>query len=68
MQEPHGLHWKDAKRILHYIRGTDTCVIQYSSEDNANLVGYTDSNWAGDLDDRKSTFGYAFHLGSSLVV
>ena len=30
-------------------------------------MGYTDSDWAGDLDDRKSTSGYVFHLGSGPV-
>jgi hypothetical protein len=49
MQEPHELHWKATKRILRYIRGTHTYGIQYSSNGNANLVGYTDSNWVGDL-------------------
>ena len=62
MQEPHELHWKVAKRILRYIKGTHTYGIQYSSNGNADLVGYTDSDWAGDLDDRKSTSGYVFHL------
>jgi hypothetical protein len=67
MQEPHELHWKDAKRILRYIRGTHTYGIHYSSYGNTNLVGYTDSDWVGDLDDRKSTSGYVFHLGSGPI-
>ena len=31
------------------------------------LVGFTDSNWADDPDDQKSTVGYVFSLGSGLV-
>ena len=31
------------------------------------LVGFTHSDWAGDLDDRKSTTGYVFSLGYGLV-
>ena len=31
------------------------------------LVGFTDSEWAGDPDDRKSTVGYIFSLGSGPV-
>jgi hypothetical protein len=31
------------------------------------LVGFTDSDWADDLDDRKSTAGYVFNLGSGPV-
>ena len=57
MHEPHDLHWKVVKRVLRYIKGTHTYGIQYSSNGNADLVGYTDSNWASDLDDHISTFG-----------
>ena len=31
------------------------------------LIGYTDSDWAGSVDDRKSTSGYVFHLGSRAI-
>ena len=31
------------------------------------MVGYTDSDWAGSLDDRKSTSGYMFHMGSGAI-
>ena len=50
-----------------FIKGTHTYGIQYSSNGNADLVGYTDSDWAGDLDDRRSTPGYVFHLGFGLL-
>jgi len=40
MQEPHDFHWKVAKGILLYIRGTHTYGVHYSSDGNANLVGY----------------------------
>eukprot|EP00253_Pinus_taeda_P003233 PITA_03233 len=32
-----------------------------------DLVGYTDSDWAGSVDDRKSTSGYVFHMGSGAI-
>jgi hypothetical protein len=67
MQTPHEIHWKAAKRILRYVRGTVQFGIHYSSGGTPLLVGFTDSDWAGDLDDRKSTAGYVFSLGSGPV-
>jgi hypothetical protein len=42
-------------------------LIHYSSGGTPLLVGFTDSDWAGDPDDRKSTVGYVFSLGSGPV-
>jgi len=36
----------------------------YIATSDFKLVGYIDSDWAGSVDDRKSTLGYVFHLGS----
>src|SRR5882757_5280586 len=51
MQTPHESHWKAAKRILRYIRGTIWFGIHYSTRGKPLLVGFTDSYWANDLDD-----------------
>ena len=67
MQTPHESHWKEAKRILQYIRGTIQFGIHYSIEGTPLLVGFTDSDWADDPDDRKSTAGYVFSLGSGPI-
>eukprot|EP00253_Pinus_taeda_P034738 PITA_34738 len=63
MQKPRESHWKAAKRILRYVRGTVRFGIHYSDEASPLLVGFTDSDWATDPDDRKSTVGYVFTLG-----
>jgi len=60
MQEPHELHWKSAKRILRYVKGTSSFGIFYAADCPLTLVGYTDSDWVGDRIDRKSTSGYVF--------
>lgn len=67
MQEPHELYWKEAKQILHYIQGTHNYRIQYAAGMDIDLVGYTDSDQAGDSQDHKSTLGYRFSLGSGSV-
>ena len=50
-------------RILRYVWGTFQFGIHYNSRGTPLLVGFTDSNWADDLDDRKSTASYVFSLG-----
>ncbi|XP_073112231.1 secreted RxLR effector protein 161-like [Elaeis guineensis] len=63
MEELKLMHWKAAKRILRYIRGTITDGLFYSHHSNLELVGYSNSDWAGDMDDRNSTFGFIFSMG-----
>jgi hypothetical protein len=41
--------------------------ILYSNSNNLQLVGYIDSDFAGSIDDRKSTSRYIFHLGTRVV-
>ena len=49
------------------MRGTIKFMIHYSTWSKPLLVGFTDSDWAGDPDDRKSIVGYVFSLGSGPV-
>jgi hypothetical protein len=64
MKTPHERHWKAAKRILLYVHGTVQFEIHYSLGGTPLLVGFTDSDWVSDPDDRKSTASYVFILGS----
>ena len=66
MQSPSQIHFGAGKRILRYLQGTKEFGIWYTTETNSELLGYTDSDWAGLVDDMKSTFGYAFSLGSGM--
>ena len=67
METPKETHWQEAKRILRYVNGMKEYGVIYSSTDDFKLIGYTDSDWAGSVDDRKSTLGYVFHLGSGAI-
>ncbi|CAL1407137.1 unnamed protein product [Linum trigynum] len=67
MNEPSKLHFAAAKRILRYLQGTKKLGLTYKKEAESKLTGYTDSDWAGSLDDRKSTSGYIFCLGSKPI-
>ncbi|WKA03977.1 hypothetical protein VitviT2T_022047 [Vitis vinifera] len=57
----------DAKRILRYLKGTIDFGVFYKKGGNEELIAYTDSDYAGDLDDRKNTLGYVFMLSSGAV-
>ncbi|XP_071738725.1 uncharacterized mitochondrial protein AtMg00810-like [Rutidosis leptorrhynchoides] len=65
MEAPTINHLKAAKRILRYIKGTIDYGLFYSPSNHFKLVGYSDSDWAGDKDDRKSTSGFVFYMGDT---
>ena len=55
------------KRIIKYVSGTCDYGLFYSKESNLFLAGYSDSDWADNADDRKSTIGRCFYVGANLV-
>ena len=65
MQKPSQVHFEVAKRVLRYLQGTMDYGIMYKFGGGLNLIFYSDSDWAGSIDDMKSTSGYAFLFGSS---
>ncbi|KAK8935339.1 hypothetical protein KSP39_PZI014001 [Platanthera zijinensis] len=67
VSNPSKTHFGAAKRILRYLKGTSTYGILLKHEENTKLIGYCDSDWAGSLDDRRSTSGHVFFLGSSPI-
>jgi hypothetical protein len=67
MESPKYSHWKVGKRSLRYIAGTTTYGLWYTASTDSMLTGYTDSDYAGSIDDRKSTSGYAFLFGKNLI-
>ena len=60
-------HWIAVKRVLRYVRGTPDYGLLYTRSSGPLLSGYKDSDQAGSVDDRKSTAGYVFNLGSGAV-
>jgi hypothetical protein len=67
METPKSTHWQAGKRILRYIARTTDFGIRYTSNLNFELIVYIDSDFVGSIDDRKSTSGYVFILGSGEV-
>jgi hypothetical protein len=53
-------HWEAALRVLQYLKGTRLEGLTFSSQSDVPLFGFCDSDWAGDEEDNKSTFGWVF--------
>ncbi|XP_030940690.1 secreted RxLR effector protein 161-like [Quercus lobata] len=60
-------HLTAMKRIIRYVNGTPDYDLWYSKDSNACLAGYLNADWAGSVDDWKSTSGSCFYLGNNLV-
>ncbi|CAL5423091.1 unnamed protein product [Camellia sinensis] len=67
MEHPTELHLLAAKRIFRYLKGTTDFGILYKKGEQSGLIGFTDSDYAGDSNDRKSTSGYIFTMGSGVI-
>ena len=63
---PKESHMKAVTRIFRYLVHTPKFGLWYPRGSSFSLVGYTDSDWAGDHDDRKSTSGACQFIGRSL--
>ncbi|RDX88104.1 hypothetical protein CR513_30340, partial [Mucuna pruriens] len=68
MSKPTELHLQATKRILRYLKGTTSYGIFYRKGGEENFLAFTDSDYAGDEYDSKSTSGYVFLLSSGVVL
>ena len=60
-------HLLAVQHVLQYLATTKDHKLTYGVNDSTELVGYSDSDWAGYWDDRHSTTGYVFILGGGGV-
>ena len=71
MHNPGKEHWQTVKWILRYILGTIDVRIKFQKQEMFNLdnlvVGYVDSDYASDLDKRRSTMGYLFTMAGGPI-
>jgi len=66
MSRPTTQHWTAAKGVLKYLAGTEDTGITYGPE-KMDIMGYSDADYAGDLDTRRSTTGYVFMLNGGVI-
>ncbi|XP_050133151.1 secreted RxLR effector protein 161-like [Malus sylvestris] len=62
-----GMHWVAAKKVLRYLQRTKGFLLVYGKNNILEVVGFTDSDLAGDLDERKSIGGYVFMLTGGAI-
>jgi hypothetical protein len=60
-------HWKAAKRVMRYLQGTKGYSLTFRHTDRLEVFGYTDSDFAGCVDSRKSTSRYIFLLAGRAI-
>ncbi len=66
-EQPLNIHWVAVKRILRYIAGTRIQSIMFGLSQDLKTIGYTDSDWGGCRETRKSTSGYVFMIAGCPV-
>jgi len=60
-------HWEAAMKVLRYLQGTKNHILTYKRSDHLEVIGYTDSDFAGCIDTRKSTFVYVYLLARGAI-
>lgn len=67
MPAPRHLHFSAVRRIIRYILGTSSRGLFFPAGSSTQLQAYSDSDWAGCPDTRKSTMGWCMFLGDALI-
>ena len=67
LSDPGQSHWKAVKKVLRYLQGTKDLMLTYQRTDTLGVVGFSDSDYAGYVDDKKSTSGYIFMMAEGVV-
>lgn len=60
-------HFNQAKRVLKYLQKTKHYCLKYSKDNNVELEGFVDADWASDILDRKSYTGFCFTMAGSVI-
>ncbi|RZB42467.1 Retrovirus-related Pol polyprotein from transposon TNT 1-94 [Glycine soja] len=60
-------HWRAAKKVPRYLQGTKDYMLMYRQTNNLDVIGYSDSDFAGCVDSRRSTSGYIFMMTGGAI-
>lgn len=67
MHDPHDVHWNIIKRVLRYVRGTSSHGVLLHASSSTALTAYTDADWVGCSDTRRSTSRFCIFLAEAPV-
>lgn len=67
LSQPTDVHWEAVKRILRYVKGTLHTGLKFRKAVSTSISIFTDADWAGCPDDRRSTGGFAIFVGPNLI-
>ncbi|AAF19226.1 Highly similar to Ta1-3 polyprotein [Arabidopsis thaliana] len=67
MSKPGSMHWEAVKWVMRYLKGAQDLNLVFTKEKDFTVTGYCDSNYAADLDRRRSISGYVFTIGGNTV-
>ena len=65
--QPTSEHWSAVKRVLRYLKGTINMKLTYKKNEDKNIFGYCDADWANDIEDRRSCTGYIFMFQGAAI-
>jgi hypothetical protein len=67
LSQPTDVHWKVVKRIPRYVKGTIDTGLNFRKSPSSSTSVFTDADWAGCFDDRRSTSSFVVFLGCNLI-
>jgi histone deacetylase 1/2 len=67
LHAPTTVHWTAVKRIIRYLKFTESTGLLIRKKSPLIVSGFSDADWAGSRDDRRSTSGFVVFLGSNVV-
>ena len=68
LSDPGQSHWKAAKKVLRYLHGIKDLMLTYRHIDTLEVVGFSDPDYVGCMDDKKSTSSYIFMMAEGVVL
>ncbi|KAJ3622463.1 hypothetical protein MTP99_002971 [Tenebrio molitor] len=67
LENPRKIHWKAAKRIVKYLKGTINHGLYFPVKQEGHVYAFSDADYAGDVTSRKSTTGIVVKLGTAII-
>ena len=67
LSDPDQSHWKAIKKVLRYLQSTKDLMSTYRRTNTLKVVGFSDSDYASCVDDKKSTSNYIFMMVEGVV-